>query len=88
MEALPKSGWKDAQRGRQPYRDVWLSTEAEGAEGVSKDPNIMPFLSLSTKTVQCKRLPVDSQQQTSKKGKISKAVSSHSVDISPEPLDI
>lgn len=67
LEALPKSGWKDAQQGRQPYRDVWLSTEAEGAEGASKDPNIMPFLSLSTETVRCKRFPVVSQHQTSKK---------------------
>lgn len=44
LEGVTKSMWKAAKDGQGIYDNVWLSTEAPGAEDASKsDPNIMPF---------------------------------------------
>lgn len=44
LEEVTKSMWKAAKDGRGIYDNVWLSTEAPGAEDACKsDPNIMPF---------------------------------------------
>ena len=44
LERITQSMWRAAQNGQAIYSDVYLSTEAPGAEVATRDPNIMPFV--------------------------------------------